>query len=156
MDDGPFCPRLVWLWFVFGRMVVFFILLLIFLGCRFESRRGLSFFYVRLYAFSFRARGQFCLVYQCFLLVFYFIGMILMMVYYFSLSSLTSLGGWSTACARAPRWGQGLARSEPRPALHARSLDVRDAQRSSTASRGWRLFGGVLELSSRWVKGVLV
>ena len=43
----------------------------------------MSFLYMRLYASSFRARGEFVSFLPVFLLVFYFIGMILMMVYCF-------------------------------------------------------------------------
>ena len=81
-----------------------------------------------------------------------------MMVYYFfSLFPLLPLWGDDQRPVLGPPFGgQGLARSEPWPALHARSLDVRDARSSSTASRGRRLVGGSLELSSRRVEGILV
>ena len=130
-----------------------------FLGCRFESRRGRLIWFYFAYVYTLLVLGHAGIlsrIYRCFLLVFSFSGTILIMVHFFPLFSLVPLwGGWSTACARA-HGGQGLARSEPCPALHAHSLDVRDAQRSSTASRGWRLIGGVLELSSRCVEGILV
>ena len=84
------------------------------------------------------------------------VGMILIMLYCFFSFFSYLFGGTINGLCQGPLWGQGLARSEPRPTLHALSLDVRDARRSSTASRGWRLIGGVLELSSRCVKGILV
>ena len=73
-------------------------------------------------------------------------------IVFFSLSSSEGRIGPVLGPLRGPRPGQIC----PWPTLHARSLDARDAQRSSTASCGGRLNGGVLELSSRCVKGILV
>ena len=95
--------------------------------------------------FSYRLRGV-SFVYQFYLVL------MVVCIHFFSLSSSEGRIGPVLGPLRGPRPGQIC----PWPTLHARSLDARDAQRSSAASRGGRLNGGVLELSSRCVKGILV
>ena len=114
-------------------------------GCRFESRRGRLFYALILFLVIGYAGSV------LFTNLSYLVLMVVCFVF-FSLSSFEGRIGPVLGPLRGPRPGQIC----PWPTLHARSLDARDAQRSSAASRGGRLNGGVLELSSRCVKGILV
>ena len=66
-----------------------------FLGCRFESRRGRLIWFYFAYVYTLLVLGHAGILsrnYRCFLLVFSFIGTILIMVYFF-LFSLSPLWG---------------------------------------------------------------
>ena len=100
-----------------------------FVGCRFEPRRRR--FFLRVNAvFSYRIRGVIILFTNLSCLV-----LMVVCIVFFSLSSSEGRIGPVLGPLRGPRPGQIC----PWPTLHARSLDARDAQRLSTASRGGRL-----------------